>query len=58
MAVYLDGTGVVPKVRLRQRKASFPTIVMYVAAICAFEWKYLYAALRYVFLSGCVLKSI
>ena len=36
IAVYSTGTGVVPKVNLRQRKSSSSTIAMHVAAVIAF----------------------
>ena len=49
MVVYSSGAGVVTNGRLRQRKASFPTITMNVTAICAFAWTRRYAALRSVF---------
>ena len=44
MVVYSDGVRVVPKVKNRQRKASFPTIAMHAGAICMFSWMYIYAA--------------
>ena len=48
MVVYSAGSGVVPKIRRRQRKDIFPTILIHVAAICEFAWMRRYAALRSV----------
>ena len=49
MVVYSYGSGVVPKVGLRKKKASVPTIAMRVTAICAFLWTRRYASSRSVF---------
>ena len=49
MVVYSSGAGVVTNGRLRQRKASFPTITMHVDAICVFVWTRQYASSRSVF---------
>ena len=49
IVVYSDGSGVVPKVRRKQRKASSPKILMHVNAILVLMWKLLYAKPRSVF---------
>ena len=49
MVVYNDGADLVPKGRCRQRKASFTTVEMHVATICAFVRTRRYAVSRSVF---------
>ena len=49
LVMYSSSTGVVPKVRLRQRKASFHITTMHVDSICVLAWTYWYAASRSVF---------
>ena len=47
VVVYSAGVSVVPKGRIRQRKAGFSTIGMHVDAIFPFAWTRRYAALQY-----------
>ena len=50
MVVYSAGAGMVPKVKLRQRKYNIPTIAMHVYEIGKFAWMLWYAESRSVFL--------
>ena len=58
VVVYPAGADVVPKDIRVKIKASFPTIAVNVHGVFAFSWKRQYAALRFFFLLGCVLKAI
>ena len=50
MVVYYSGTGIVPKVKIRYRKASFSKIAMHIDATYAFAWMSQYVASVYVFM--------
>ena len=58
MVVYYGGVGVVPKGRLRQRKAGFYTIEMHVDAVLRLRGRVGMQHQGLFFLLGCILKAI